>query len=256
MKTTGNTILITGGGSGIGRALAEAFHKLGNQVVISGRTAKTLDETVAANPGMKSLTVDMTDPASIRAFAGKLTAENPSLNVVVNNAGIMRPEKLMAQPEDLADAEATITTNLLGPIRLTAALLPTLQKQPHATVMTVSSGLAFVPMAMTPTYCATKAAIHSYTQSLRYQLKGTAVEVLELIPPYVQTTLMGDHQAADPRAMPLAEYIAEVMDILTTQPDQTEICVQKVYPLRFAADGGREKYEQTFQGFNDAMKSH
>ena len=255
MKTTDNTILITGGGSGIGRGLAEAFHALGNRVIISGRSKKTLEETTDANPGMEFLTVDMTDPASIRSFAAQLAEKYPSLNVVVNNAGIMRPEKLLDQPEDLADAEAIVTTNLLGPIRLTAALLPLLQKQPRATVMTVSSGLAFVPMAMTPTYCATKAAIHSYTQSLRYQLKATNVDVIEIIPPYVQTTLMGEHQQKDPRAMPLEDYLKETMDILQTQPEATEICVQKVYPLRFAADGGREKYEQTFKGFNDAMAS-
>ncbi len=253
MKTTGNTILITGGGSGIGRGLAEAFHALGNQVVISGRTQKTLDETTAANPGMKSLTVDMTDAASIRAFAEKLSGDHPALNVVVHNAGVMRRENVLAQPDDLADAETTITTNLLGPIRLTAALLPLLQKQPAATLMTVSSGLAFVPLASAPTYCATKAALHSYTESMRYQLKGTAVEVLEIIPPYVQTMLGGDKQANDPRAMPLNEFIAEVMEILKTQPDETEICVGKVLPLRNATDGGRKKYEQTFQGFNDAM---
>ena len=255
MKTTGNTLLITGGGTGIGRALAEAFHALGNQVIISGRTRKSLDETTAANPGMKSLTVDMSDPGSIRAFADGLSAEFPALNVVVHNAGIMRNEKLPEQPADLADAEATIATNLLGPIRLTAALLPGLQKQPHATVMTVSSGLAFVPLAMTPTYCATKAAIHSYTQSLRYQLQGTAVEVLELIPPYVQTGLMGERQANDPQAMPLAAFIAEVMELLKTQPDATEICVGRVLPLRTAAEGGREKYTGFFQHFNDAMKA-
>jgi uncharacterized oxidoreductase len=171
MKTTNNTILITGGGSGIGRVLAEAFHALGNQVIISGRGNKALDETTAANPGMKSMTVDIADAASIRSFAVRLAEAHPSLNVLVNNAGIMRLENLLAPPEDLADAEVTITTNLLGPIRLTAALLPLLLKQPRATVMTVSSGLAFVPLTMTPTYCATKAAIHSYTQSLRYQLK-------------------------------------------------------------------------------------
>ena len=108
MQTTDNTILITGGGSGIGRALAQAFHALGNQVIISGRTLKNLDETTAANPGMKSLTVDMTDPASIREFAARLTERFPSLNAVVHNAGIMRPEQLLDQPEDLADAEATI----------------------------------------------------------------------------------------------------------------------------------------------------
>ena len=253
MKTIGNTLLITGGGTGIGRGLAEAFHKLGNQVVISGRTRKSLDETTAANPGMKSLTVDMTDAGSIRACAEKLAVEFPTLNAVVLNAGIMRPEKLVDQPADPGDAEAMIATNLLGPIRLNAALLPLLRKQPHATVMTVSSGLAFVPMAMTPTYCATKAAIHSYSQSLRFQLQGTTVEVLELIPPYVQTTLMGDHQASDPRAMPLEAFIEEVMSILQTQPGATEICVEKVLPLRNAAEGGREKYEQFFQGFNKAM---
>ena len=253
MKTTDNTILITGGGSGIGRALAEAFHALGNQIIISGRTQKSLDETTAAHPGMKSLTVDMTVPASIRSLAARLSRDFPALNVVVHNAGIMRSEKLLAQPDDLADVEATIATNLLGPIRLTAALLPALQKQPHATVMTVSSGLAFVPLATTPTYCATKAALHSYSQSLRYQLKDTPVEVIELIPPYVQTTLQGDHQASDPRAMPLDEFISEVMNIFRTQPATTEVCVQKVYPLRCAADGGQAKYEQIFKGFNDAM---
>ena len=256
MKTTDNTILITGGGSGIGRGLAEAFHALGNQVIISGRGQKALDETVAANPGMRSLTLDLADPADIRDFAARLRAEFPALNVVVHNAGIMRPEKLLAGPEaHLADVEATVATNLLGPIRLTAALLPHLLKQSHATVITVSSGLAFVPMAMTPTYCATKAAIHSYSQSLRYQLRDTAVEVLELIPPYVQTGLMGDHQANDPRAMPLAEFIAEVMNLLQTPPAATEICVQRVLPLRFAAEGGREKYQQTFAGLNAAMSA-
>src|SRR4051812_30497101 len=172
MKSNNNTILITGGGSGIGRGLAEAFHALGNQVIISGRGQKALAETTAANPGMKSLTVDMADAGSIRDFAAKLGKEFPSLNVVINNAGVMRPENLLAQPEELADAEAMVTTNLLGPIRLTAAVLPLLVKQPHATVMTVSSGLAFLPLALTPTYCATKAAIHSYTQSLRYQLRN------------------------------------------------------------------------------------
>ncbi len=255
MKATDNTILITGGGSGIGRGLAEAFHALGNQVIISGRGRKALDETVAANPGMKGLTVDLADSASISAFASQLGEQFPSLNVVINNAGIMRPENLLTQPAELADAEAMITTNLLGPIRLTAALLPLLQKQPSATVMTVSSGLAFLPLAMTPTYCATKAAIHSYSQSLRYQLRDSVVKVVELIPPYVQTTLMGDHQANDPRAMPLKEFIVEVMEIIQTQPDATEIRVEKVRPLRLAAEGGEKQYEQAFQGLNDAMSS-
>src|SRR6266404_7719078 len=255
MKMTDNTILITGGGSGIGRALAEAFHKLGNQVIIAARGKKSLDETIAANPGMKSVTFDVSDPKSIQSFAAQLTKDFPTLNVIINNAGIMRPESLLEAPNYLSDAEAIVTTNLLGPIRLTSALLPSLRKQPRATIMTVSSGLAFVPLAMTPTYCATKAAIHSYTQSLRYQLKSTNVEVIELIPPYVQTTLMGDQQAEDPRAMPLKEFIDEVMSSLQSQPDVKEICVKRVYPLRFAGEPDQKKYDAFFQQFNDGMHS-
>jgi uncharacterized oxidoreductase len=253
MKTTGNTILITGGGSGIGRGLAEAFHKLGNQVIIAGRRKQILDDSTAANPGMASVLLDIEDPANIRKVAAQLATSHPTLNTVIHNAGIMRPENLLAQPEDLADAEAIITTNLLGPIRLTAALLPLLKKQPHATILTVTSGLAFVPLSMTPTYNATKAAIHSYSQSLRYQLKSTNIEVIEIIPPYVQTELMGSAQAADPRAMPLADYLNETINLIKTQPTATEILVERVKPLRFAADNGPEKYEAFFQQFNDAM---
>jgi uncharacterized oxidoreductase len=253
MNTTGNTILITGGGSGIGRGLAEAFHKLGNHVIIAGRRKQVLDDTTAANPGMSSAVLDIENAASIRVFAAKLTTDFPALNAVIHNAGIMRPENLLAQPEELTDAEATITTNLLGPIRLTAALLPHLQKQPHAAILTVSSGLAFIPLAMTPTYNATKAAIHSYTQSLRYQLKSTNIEVIELVPPYVQTELMGSQQASDPRAMPLADYLNETIEILKTQPATTEILVERVKPLRFAEQNGPEKYTVFFTQFNDAM---
>ena len=236
MNLSGNTILITGGGSGLGRGLAESFHALGNQVVIAGRRRQPLDEVIAANPGIKALIVDVRDPVSLRAFAAQAVAEFPSLNVLINNAGIMRREKLLEQQSDLADAEATVATNLLGPIRLTAAMLPHLEKQPHAAIVNVSSGLAFLPMARTPTYCATKAAIHSYTLSLRSQLRASNIEVLELIPPYVATHLMDGFN--DPRAMPLARFIAEVMEILKTQPTPPEICVENVKTLRFAAENG------------------
>ncbi len=249
MQTTGNTILITGGGSGIGRGLAEAFHALGNQVIIAGRRQQALDATTAANPGMASLTLDIEDPAKIRAFAAEVAARYPALNVLINNAGIMRAEKLKAQQVDLGTAESTMATNLLGPIRLTAALLPLLQKQPHSAVMNVSSGLAFVPLAATPTYCATKAAIHSYTQSLRWQFRGSTTEVLELIPPYVATDLMNG--ASDPRAMPLDRFVADVMEILRTQPATTEICVESVKFLRLAAESGR--YDAVFQRLNESM---
>ncbi len=250
MKMTGNTILITGGGSGIGRGLAEAFHAAGNQVVIAGRRKHVLEEVTKANPGMGTLTVDMEDAASIRKFADKVAADYPKLNVLVNNAGIMKVEDLKNQPPGLEIAESTVAINLLGPIRLTAALLPLLRKQPQSTIMTVSSGLAFVPIAFTPTYCATKAAIHSYSLSLRYQLRETTTEVLELIPPYVATELMSGG-TADPRAMPLDQFIAEVMEILKAQPKNGEICVKNVNRLRFAAQEGR--FDETFNGMNEAM---
>jgi uncharacterized oxidoreductase len=249
MNLTGNTILVTGGGTGIGRGLAESLHALGNHVILSGRRKGPLEETVAANPGMKFLTLDIEDRSAIRAFAGRIASEFPALNVVINNAGIMRPEDLKHQQDDLADAEAIVATNLLGPIRLTAALLPILTKQPHSAIMTVTSGLAYTPLAFTPTYCATKAAIHSYTLSLRYQLRDTTTEVIEIVPPYVQTDLMDG--AEDPRAMPLKEYIAETMELLKSQPTPQEICVKRVHPLRFADREGR--FDATFNGLNETM---
>ena len=250
MELKGNTILIAGGGSGIGRGLAEEFLRAGNQVVIAGRRRQSLEETISANPGMEAVVLDIQDPGSIQSVASQIARQYPALNFVIHNAGIMRPENLKASSQAADDAEAIVATNLLGPIRLTAALLPQLRRQPRSTIMTVSSGLAFLPLAMTPTYCATKAALHSYTLSLRWQLKGTTTEVVELIPPYVQTNLMGPQQAEDPRAMPLADFVAEVMHILRTQPNVTEICVERVKLLRFAAESG--KFDAVFQGLNGA----
>lgn len=251
MKMTGNTILITGGGSGIGRALAEAFHQLGNKVVIAGRRKNVLDETTAANPGMEAIELNIEDPKNIGEVAASLVKSHPTLNSAIHCAGIMRPENL--QSPNLADAEAIITTNLLGPIRLTAALLPQIQKQPNAAILTITSGLAFLPMAVTPTYNATKAAVHSWGQSLRYQLQSIGVQVIEIVPPYVQTELMGQDQASDPRAMPLKDFIEETMHLLQTQPDADEILVERVKPLRFAEAAGTEKYKAFFKSFNEAM---
>lgn len=249
MNQAGNTILITGGGSGIGRGLAEAFHRNGNQVIIAGRRRSVLEDTARANPGMRFLTVDVEDPNDTQRFAAEVKAEFPTLNVLINNAGIMKSENLKSGIEDLAIAEQTVTINLLGTMRTTAALMPLLLAQPKATIITVSSGLAFVPIHPNASYCATKAAIHSWTQSLRYQLRDNPVEVLEIVPPYVQTELTGRFQAEDPNAMPLVEYISETMTLLRNPPPSGEILVERVRPLRFAEQQG--DYGKSYAKMND-----
>jgi uncharacterized oxidoreductase len=246
MNLTGHTILVTGGASGIGLALAQQFHQRGNKVIIAGRRKSLLEAAAAANPGIQTVVLDVADPASIATVVPQLLRDYATLDTILNNAGIMRPEDIQAAK--VADAEAIVATNLLGPIRLTAALLPHLLERPAATILNVSSGLAFVPLALTPTYCATKAAIHSYSQSLRYQLKATNVRVLEIIPPWVATELMGE-TPTDPRAMPLDAFIAETMQILSTDAD--EICVERVGFLRNAAGGGKEN--EVFKTFNDSL---
>jgi uncharacterized oxidoreductase len=249
MRTTGNTMLVTGGGSGIGRELAEAFHRAGNRVIVAGRRREALDEVAAANPGLETAVLDVADAAAVQAFAAELVRKHPELDVLVNNAGIMLDEDLTADPVDLAAAEATVATNLLGPIRLTAALLPHLRRRPGSAIVNVTSGLAFVPLARNPTYSATKAALHSYSQSLRQQLAGQ-VEVIEIVPPYVQTRLQGERNVNDPAAMPLDAFIAETLDILRRQPTPAEVCVERVKFLRNAEAEGR--HDQAFQ----AMNSH
>lgn len=238
MQMTGNTILITGGGSGIGRALAESFHRLGNQVIIAGRRQSVLDEVTAANPGMTAFTVDMSDARSIASFAEAVRTAHPKLNVVLHSAGIMQGEDL-TDPNEVAVAEDTINTNVLGPMRLTAALMPHLLAAENAAILTVSSGLSWVPKAANAAYCASKAAIHSWTISLRQQLKSTGIEVIELVPPYVRTGLTGDFQANDPNAMPLEDYVSETMALLTGGDlPQSEVLVQRVHRQRFAYEQG------------------
>ena len=250
MKLTGNTIFITGGSSGIGRALAEALHGLGNQVIISGRRKGHLAEVTAANPGMQSVELNVEDPASIAAVAAKLIADYPALNVVINNAGIMKPDNADGVLDD-AQMASIITTNVMGPIRMTSALIEHLKKQPEATVIYTTSGLAFVPLAFTAVYSATKAAMHSYLMSQRFQLKGTNVKVLELAPPYVQTELMGAEMAVDPRAMPLKDFIAETIQVLGTDAD--EVLVERVKMLR--NNPGPNEHAFVNQ-FNDMMSAH
>ncbi|ARP82282.1 oxidoreductase [Bordetella genomosp. 8] len=214
MKMTGNTILITGGTSGIGRALAEAFHDRGNRVIVTGRRRALLDEIAASRPGIVGLPLDLSDPTALPGLAEHVRARYPDLNVLIANAGISRPEDIASDAWNATDAEAIVDTNILGVLRVTAAFLPLLRRQPHAAIMATSSALAFVPLASFPTYCASKAFLHSWLTSLRHQLRNTPVEVLELSPPYVQTELTGAGQASDPRAMPIGDYIAQVMRML------------------------------------------
>lgn len=245
MKLSDNTIFISGGTSGIGRALAEALHDLGNQVIISGRRQTLLDEVIAGKPGMRAVRLDIEDPADITRVAAQLIADFPALNVVINNAGVMQFDDA-AGPVDEAMLMSTVTTNLLGPIRLAGALVGHLKQQPSATLLNVSSVLAFVPMAMTAVYCATKAAIHSYTMSLRWSLRDTSVSVLEIAPPWVQTDLLGSKE--EPRAMPLADFIAETIAVLGT--DVQEVLVERAKPMR--ANPGPDEYAFVAQ-FNQAL---
>jgi uncharacterized oxidoreductase len=236
VKTTGSTILITGGGSGIGRELALRFNELGNTVIIAGRRKEALEDTIAGRDRMHALALDVEDPEAITAFAKRVVAEHPALNVLINNAGIMRRENL-TKTHDMRDAEETIVTNLLGPIRLTNALIDHLAGQPNAAIVNVSSGLAFVPLSGAPTYNATKAAIHSYTVSLREQLKGK-VEVIELAPPAVQTELTAG-QSTREGYMPLGQFIDEAMALFRHEPTPKEILVERVGFLRWAERDGR-----------------
>jgi uncharacterized oxidoreductase len=248
MQMTGNTILVTGGGSGIGRGLAESFHRLGNQVVVAGRRHEALKAVAEANPGIQYLSLDQGDPADIRRFAIELTDHHPDVNVLINNAGIQRVEDLTTA--GAGTAEQTVAINLLGPIRLTATLLPALLGKSSPAILNVTSGLAFMPSALTPTYCASKAALHSYTQSLRFQLRETSVQVIEIIPPQVQTALQGKRGFGF-GAMPLDEYITETMTLLQTQPQADEIVVERAKGFRFAERDGA--YDQMYPAFNEKM---
>ena len=241
MKLVGNTIFITGGGSGIGRALAEALHKLGNKVIISGRRKGHLAATIEANPGMDSIELDVADPASIQHVAEELIAKYPSLNVLINNAGIMQIDDASTSIDDEL-ISSTITTNLMGPIRLTGALIEHLKKQEFSAILLVSSVLGFTPMAMTAVYSSTKAALHSYAQSLRFKLRNTHVRVLEVIPPWVRTELLNSSE--EPRAMPLEEFLQGTMEELAT--DSNEIMVPRAKFLRDQAGPGEAEFVVSF----------
>lgn len=231
MKHSHNTIVVTGGGSGIGRALARQLQAAGNTVIVAGRNMENLRETIGDSDTMYAYEVDMTSEESIEAFAKTVLEKHPEVNVLINNAGIMGFENITVR-RDMRHAEKVINTNLLGPIRLINALIDHLRSVKDAAIVNVSSGLAFVPFPISPTYSASKAAIHSYTQSLRRQLEGK-MEVIEIAPPAVRTEL-NPGQSENEEYMPLDAFIDEVMALLQQEPTPLEILVERVKPLRFA----------------------
>ena len=188
MKLTGRTILITGGSAGIGRAFALKFAELGNEVIVTGRRQAVLDELEAKYPKLHTVRSDVADPAQVAALAARVKSEFPGLDVLMNNAGIMLYKDLSTPTADLAGLMTEMNVNVGGVIRTTSAFIDILTAN-KGTVINMSSALAFAPMPCTPIYCATKAAIHSYTQSLRFQLEEAGVEVIEIMPPAVKTDM-------------------------------------------------------------------
>ena len=247
MNISGNTIFIPGATSGIGLALAVELHAKGNTVVVGGRRAERLERVAAEHPGLDTVTIDTADPASIAAAAKEVLAKHPDLNVLVTMAGIMHVEDWHNPGSFLASAESIITTNVLGPIRLIGAFIEQLQSRPDATIITVSSGLAFAPLKVTPSYNASKAAIHMLSESIRLQLADTAVKVKELVPPSVRTALLPGQEDNDV-AMPLDEYVAEVIGLLENRPDDNEIQVERVKFLRYGE--ARGDYDRVVAALN------
>ena len=248
MNISGNTIFIPGSTSGIGLALALALEARGNTVIVGGRRGDLLDKIAAEHPGIDTVVIDTADAASIKSAASQVLARHPDLNVLVPMAGIMQAEDWHKPEGFLASAESVLTTNVLGPVRLIAAFIEHLQSRPDATIMTVSSGLAFTPLGVTPSYNASKAAIHMLSESIRLQLADTTVKVVELEPPSVRTALMPGQEESEV-AMPLDEFIAEVMELLAAQPDAIEIQVERVKFLRYGE--ARGDYDQVVAVLNN-----
>ena len=247
MNISGNTVFIPGSTSGIGLALAVELQARGNTVIIGGRRAGLLEQIAAQHPGLGTVQVDTADPASIESAAKEVLAQYPDLNVLVAMAGIMRLEDWHEPQSFLASAESVVTTNVLGPIRLIAAFIEHLRAQPDATIVTVSSGLAFTPLSVTPSYNASKAAIHMLSESIRLQLADTSVKIVELEPPAVRTSLLPG-QEDNGVAMPLDEFIAEATALLEAQPDAKEIQVERVKFLRYGE--ARGDYDQVVATLN------
>jgi len=247
MNIAGNTVFIPGSTSGIGLALAAELHARGNTVIVGGRRADLLEQIAARHPGIDTVQVDTSDPASIDSAAKEVLARHPDLNVLIAMAGIMRIEDWRRPEGFLASAESVITTNVLGPIRLIAAFIEHLRAQPEATIVTVSSGLAFTPLAVTPSYNASKAAVHMLSESIRLQYADSSVQVIELVPPSVRTSLVPGQESSEV-AMPLDEFVGEALTLFETEPEAREIQVQRVKFLRYGE--ARGDYDQVVATLN------
>lgn len=236
MKLTGNTILVTGGGSGIGQALAWQFADRGNTVIVAGRTEASLAATVEGRSDMHRLVLDVADDASVAQAVEQLGRDFPQLNMLIHAAGVMERQEL-GSGGTIATAAAVVNINLLGTMRIVEGLIPLLDGKPDAAICTMSSGLAFVPLPSTPAYSASKAGVHSYSLSLRYRLKGR-IEVIEIAPPAVQTGLTPGQESRE-GYMPLDAFIAETMANFEAVSTPWENLVGNVLPLRHAETEGR-----------------
>lgn len=231
---TPHTVLVTGGGSGIGAGLAAAFAARGARVVVAGRTKDRLEAVAARHAGTMVEVVDVADAAQVQALASRIAGACPELDVVVNNAGVQGLFDFAADvPPDLAAMAREIDVNLKGVLNVAAAFLPLLRRRPSAMLINVGSGLGFVPLAAAPVYSATKAAVHSFTRSLRHQMAGTGVRVVELIPPIVETDLHRSQPRRPPRAMKLDAFVAAAMKGIDA--GQNEIAVGLAHMLKTGA---------------------
>jgi uncharacterized oxidoreductase len=233
MKISGNTVLITGGSSGIGFEFAKQLAGLGNTVIVTGRDEGKLAKAKSSLPSIHTLRSDASLPGDIAALVKKVLADYPQLNMLINNAGIMKTINLH-ETSDLDELTREIDTNLKGPMRLASAFLPHLKKQSEAAIVNVSSGLAFVPLPSSPVYCATKAGLHSFTQSLRVQLKNTPVKVFEVAPPATETELLSGMSAEDRKGVSIMKVDAMVAAAIKgMEADRFEIRPGQANQLKF-----------------------
>lgn len=228
-RVVDGVVLITGASSGIGAGLAARLHARGARVIISGRDRSRLESVAARHPGMSAVVMDVADPESISRAMAEVADQTPHLTTLVNNAGVQRMlDFSAAQLPEPADVASEIATNLTGLIGVTAAALPLLRRAPRSRVVNVGSGLGFVPLSAAPVYSATKAAVHSFSISLRGQLAGSSVQVVEIIPPVVDTPLHRDLPSAPPMAMPLERFLDKAMRGLDKGKDEIPIGLGRV----------------------------